>query len=73
MAEIRIRNTNEIIAGEENVRDLLSQFDVIYEHWNTDKIPNALHDNFTLNDEQKAEILNTYNAEIKELKRLSSI
>ncbi|MNW47073.1 Acireductone dioxygenase [compost metagenome] len=67
MAEIRIRNTNEIISGEENVRNFLSQYEVIYEHWDTDKIPDELRENFSLNDVQKAEILNTYDEEIKDL------
>ncbi|MGV2686249.1 acireductone dioxygenase, partial [Clostridium perfringens] len=34
MAEIVIRNTNERITGEENVREFLSNQEVVYEHWN---------------------------------------
>ena len=34
MAEIVIRNTNERITGEENVREFLNNQEVVYEHWN---------------------------------------
>ncbi|MBP1999787.1 1,2-dihydroxy-3-keto-5-methylthiopentene dioxygenase [Paenibacillus shirakamiensis] len=67
MAEIRIRNTNELITGEENVRDFLNQFEVIYEHWDTSKLPAHLQENFALTDEHKAEILAIFDTEIKEL------
>lgn len=67
MAEIRIRNTNEIISGEEKVREFLSQYEVIYEHWNIDKLPEHLQNQFILTDEQKNEILSTFDEEIQDL------
>ncbi|VTR46973.1 Uncharacterised protein [Actinobacillus pleuropneumoniae] len=39
MAEIVIRNTNERITGEENVREFLNNQEVVYEHWNMEKTP----------------------------------
>jgi 1,2-dihydroxy-3-keto-5-methylthiopentene dioxygenase len=67
MAEIRIRNTNERIAGEENVRAFLDKQQVLYEHWNTDKLPESLRDKFVLSDEEKQQILDTFDAEIRDL------
>ncbi|RUT35956.1 acireductone dioxygenase [Paenibacillus zeisoli] len=67
MAEIRIRKTNEIISGEENVRNFLNQFEVIYEHWDVNKLPAHLQENFSLTDDQKAEVLATFDTEIKDL------
>ncbi|MGG4553537.1 cupin domain-containing protein [Paenibacillus woosongensis] len=67
MAEIRIRNTNKIISGDDNVREFLSQYEVIYEHWDVSKLPAELQNNFTLSDEQKSKILNTFDAEIQDL------
>lgn len=67
MAEIRIRNTNEIISGDEKVREFLNQFEVIYEHWDVGKLPVELQNNFLLSDEQKSEILNTFDTEIQDL------
>ncbi|AJS58320.1 acireductone dioxygenase [Paenibacillus sp. IHBB 10380] len=67
MAEIVIRNTNERIAGEENVRNFLEQQGVIYESWETTKLPEEYQSNFVLNDDQKQEILNIYDGEIKDL------
>lgn len=67
MAEIVIRNTNERIAGEENVRAFLEKQGVIYESWETTKLPNEYQSNFQLNDDQKQEILDIYDVEIKDL------
>jgi 1,2-dihydroxy-3-keto-5-methylthiopentene dioxygenase len=67
MAEIRIRNTNERISGESNVRSFLETQEVLYEHWQADKLPAELQEKFVLTDEEKAQILSTYDGEIKEL------
>ncbi|MFC6332157.1 acireductone dioxygenase [Paenibacillus septentrionalis] len=67
MAEIRIRNTNERIKGEQAVGEFLAQFDVIYEHWDPSKLREGLREKFTLTDEEKQEILDTFDAEIRDL------
>ncbi|AWB44869.1 acireductone dioxygenase [Paenibacillus sp. CAA11] len=67
MASIRIRNTNTTITDENEVSNFLSGFDVVYEHWNPNKLPEDLKNNFLLNDEQKQRILDTYEEEIKDL------
>lgn len=67
MAEIRIRNTDERIQGEENVRAFLESQEVLYEHWNADKLPAELQDKFVLSDEEKGQILSTFDEEIRDL------
>jgi len=67
MAEVRIRNTDERITGEENVRAFLDSQGVLYEHWNPAKLREDLQEKFTLTDEEKQEILNTFDAEIRDL------
>lgn len=67
MAEIRIRNTNERISGEQNVREFLNKFEVLYERWDPSKLPAHLQENFALTDENKNEILATYDTEIRDL------
>ncbi|MFF2479461.1 acireductone dioxygenase [Paenibacillus sp. NPDC058071] len=67
MAEIRIRNTNERISGEENVRQFLEGQGVLYEHWDTSKLPAHLQEKFVLSDEQKAEVLSSFDTEIRDL------
>ncbi|MGG1311032.1 MULTISPECIES: 1,2-dihydroxy-3-keto-5-methylthiopentene dioxygenase [Cohnella] len=67
MAKIRIRNTGQLIEGEENVRSFLEKQQVLYEHWDTSKLPAHLKDKFVLTDEEKQEILTTYDAEIRDL------
>ncbi|WP_337101418.1 1,2-dihydroxy-3-keto-5-methylthiopentene dioxygenase [Paenibacillus sp. YIM B09110] len=67
MAEIRIRNTEQRISGEENVRAFLEQQEVLYEHWNTSKLAPELQEKFILSDEEKQQVLATYAEEIKDL------
>ncbi|WP_274650665.1 1,2-dihydroxy-3-keto-5-methylthiopentene dioxygenase [Paenibacillus humicola] len=67
MAEIRIRKTDERITGEQNVRDFLEKQEVLYEHWNPEKLPAALREKFVLNDEEKQQILSTFDGEIRDL------
>ncbi|WP_240419645.1 1,2-dihydroxy-3-keto-5-methylthiopentene dioxygenase [Paenibacillus periandrae] len=67
MAEIRIRNTNERISGESNVHAFLEKQEVLYEHWNADKLPADLQEKFILTDENKAQILSTFDEEIQEI------
>lgn len=67
MAEIRIRNTNERITGTDNVKAFLDRQSVLYEHWDAGKLPEHLHDKFSLSDEDKAQVLATYDAEIRDL------
>ena len=67
VAEIRIRNTNERISGEANVKSFLERQSVLYEHWDAGKLPEHLREKFVLSDEEKAEILATYDAEIRDL------
>jgi len=67
MAEIRIRNTEERIKGEENVRAFLDSQEVLYEHWNPSKLSEELQNKFVLSDDEKAAILKTYEEEINDL------
>ncbi|MFD7524695.1 MULTISPECIES: 1,2-dihydroxy-3-keto-5-methylthiopentene dioxygenase [Paenibacillus] len=67
MAEIHIRNTGERISGEENVRAFLDRQEVLYEHWNPNKLPADIQEKFILSDEEKAQILSTFDEEIRDL------
>jgi 1,2-dihydroxy-3-keto-5-methylthiopentene dioxygenase len=67
MAEIRIRNTNERIQGEDEVRAFLDRQEVLYEHWNADKLPEQLKSKFALSDTDKQDILQVFDSEIKDL------
>jgi len=67
LAEIRIRNTEERISGEDNVREFLNSQEVLYEHWDASKLPQELQNKFVLSDDEKAQILATFDAEIRDL------
>ncbi|GBF77891.1 acireductone dioxygenase [Paenibacillus sp. 598K] len=67
MAEIVIRNTQQRIKGEEQVREFLTNQEVLYEHWDASKLPAELKDKFILSDEEKSQILAAFDGEIKDL------
>ncbi|MFC5653718.1 AraC family ligand binding domain-containing protein [Paenibacillus solisilvae] len=67
MASIVLRKTLDRISGEENVKHFLKEQGVLYEHWDTTKLPEYLRDSFILSDEDKAKILETFDADIQSL------
>jgi 1,2-dihydroxy-3-keto-5-methylthiopentene dioxygenase len=67
VAQIRIRNTNERITAEAQVKAFLESQEVLYEHWDPNKLTDSLKEKFILSDAEKAEILATYDTEISEL------
>ncbi|UJF35994.1 1,2-dihydroxy-3-keto-5-methylthiopentene dioxygenase [Paenibacillus hexagrammi] len=67
MAQIRIRNTNERIEDQEQVKAFLDAQHVLFEHWEPAKLPVELREKFALNDEEKAQILSVYDEEIRDL------
>ncbi|MCG7407174.1 acireductone dioxygenase [Paenibacillus sp. ACRRX] len=67
MAQIRIRNTDELITGEENIQAFLEAQGVLYEHWDAGKLAPALRDKFALSDDEKQQILETFDVEIRDL------
>jgi 1,2-dihydroxy-3-keto-5-methylthiopentene dioxygenase len=67
MTTILLRRTNERLTGEEHVKKFLEEQGVLYEHWNTNKLPEDLQDKFVLSDQEKAKILEVFDAEIKSL------
>jgi 1,2-dihydroxy-3-keto-5-methylthiopentene dioxygenase len=46
MAQIRIRNTNERISSEQKVCEFLEGQEVVYEHWDTNKLPELKRQKF---------------------------
>ncbi|MDV6378780.1 cupin domain-containing protein [Sporosarcina sp. GW1-11] len=64
MATITIQETNEVIEGQEQVADFLTQHEVIYEHWAIDQLPTHLQEKFDLTDSEKEEILQSFKKEI---------
>ncbi|MFB3169361.1 cupin domain-containing protein [Neobacillus sp. 179-C4.2 HS] len=67
MANIRIRNTNKRLTKEQAVTSFLDKHGVLYEHWDMDKLSNKLRNQFLLSNEDKEEILSTYDDEIRSL------
>jgi 1,2-dihydroxy-3-keto-5-methylthiopentene dioxygenase len=67
MATIRIRNTNERLIQEQEVKGFLDEQGVLYEHWDMEKLPEELRDKFILSEKNKEEILNVFDSEIRSL------
>ncbi|MDZ5470538.1 cupin domain-containing protein [Bacillus sp. 31A1R] len=67
MAHIVFQNTKEEIRGFEEVLAFLEKNEVIYEKWDIAKLPTHLEEKFLLTDGEKAEILEVFAGEIKDI------
>ena len=67
MAIIKIQGTNETIEEQNEVATFLENQEVVYEHWDVEKLPETLREKFNLSDEEKQEILNAYKTEIEDI------
>ncbi|MFJ7678290.1 cupin domain-containing protein [Peribacillus sp. NPDC097264] len=67
MATIRFQETNEVIETNEEVQSFLETQGVIYEQWDISKLPAHLVEKYDLTDEDKQEILDAFQSEIKEI------
>lgn len=67
MATIHIRNTDQRISDETAVRQFLTDNEVYYDHWALDAIPLELREEFTLDEAQKEQILESLSPQIEAL------
>ncbi|MDT2047605.1 acireductone dioxygenase [Priestia aryabhattai] len=67
MANIRLHETDARIENQEEVASFLASNEVIYENWDITKLPENLREKFSLTDEEKEEILASFDAEIKDI------
>ncbi|WP_077214940.1 1,2-dihydroxy-3-keto-5-methylthiopentene dioxygenase [Bacillus dakarensis] len=67
MTTIKIQGTNEIIDNQEKVISFLEEQGVIYEQWDIAKLPEHLQEKYLLDEDEKAEILDTFKAEIEDI------
>lgn len=64
MAIIKIQET---IEAQNEVEAFLESQEVIYEHWDIDKLPEKLREKFNLDDNEKQEILKAFQLEIDDI------
>jgi len=69
MAIIKIQGTDTIIEAQNEVAAFLENQEVVYEHWDIEKLPQNLQEKFDLNDEEKQEILNAFKVEIEDISK----
>ncbi|MGG3622215.1 cupin domain-containing protein [Bacillus gobiensis] len=67
MTTIRIQETNEVIENQEEVIAFLQEQGVIYEEWDIEKLPERLQEKFLLDEDEKQEIINAFEDEIKDI------
>ncbi|MCY9001023.1 acireductone dioxygenase [Bacillus spizizenii] len=68
MATIRIHDeANTTIENQEEVASFLDSQEVIYEQWDIAKLPEQLSEKYDLTEEEKQQILNTFETEIKDI------
>jgi 1,2-dihydroxy-3-keto-5-methylthiopentene dioxygenase len=67
MANIKIQETNEVINNQEAVISFLQTQDVIYEKWDITKLPVELQEKYVLSDDEKQEVLDAFQEDIKDI------
>ncbi|MGD7092659.1 acireductone dioxygenase [Bacillus subtilis] len=68
MATIRIHDeANTTIENQEEVASFLDSQEVIYEQWDIPKLPEHLSEKYDLTEEEKQQILDTFETEIKDI------
>lgn len=67
MAIIKIQETSETIEAQNEVAAFLESQEVIYEHWDINKLPENLREKFDLSEEEKQEILEAFQVEIDDI------
>ncbi|WP_419960430.1 1,2-dihydroxy-3-keto-5-methylthiopentene dioxygenase [Psychrobacillus sp. BM2] len=67
MAIIKIQETSETIEAQNEVAAFLESQEVIYEHWDINKLPENLREKFDLSEEEKQEILQAFQVEIDDI------
>ncbi|WP_059173739.1 acireductone dioxygenase [Bacillus sp. FJAT-27445] len=67
MAWIKFQQRGQEVRGQEEVASFLESQEVIYEHWDVNKLSENLKENFTLSEEDKENILKTFENEINEI------
>jgi 1,2-dihydroxy-3-keto-5-methylthiopentene dioxygenase len=67
MAQLRFHDNEERVSDQQEVSTYLDSQGVIYEHWDISKLPSNLQEKYDLNDEEKAEIIQTFRSEIDDL------
>lgn len=67
MAIIKIQGTNETIEAQQEVAAFLESQEVVYEHWDINKLPEALREKFDLTDDEKEQILEAFRSDIDDI------
>lgn len=65
MAYLIFQKSGRRLDNQEEIHQFLSDNEVIYEQWDTSKLPEELIENYQLTDAQKDEVLKTFDSEIK--------
>ncbi|SHF14415.1 acireductone dioxygenase apoprotein [Seinonella peptonophila] len=67
MAQLRFHDTEERVENQAEVSAYLESQGVIYEKWDITKLPAHLRDNYQLNEQEQAEVIQTFRSEIDDL------
>ncbi len=70
MAYITFQSREDQIHNQEEVESFLNSQEVIYEKWDITKLPQNLVEKYALSDEEKGEILNSFESEIADISAL---
>ncbi|MRG28623.1 MULTISPECIES: 1,2-dihydroxy-3-keto-5-methylthiopentene dioxygenase [Laceyella] len=67
MAELRFHDNDQRVSHPDEVSTYLNSQGIIYEKWDITKLPARLSEKYNLDEEEKAEIIQTFRKEIDDL------
>lgn len=68
MAKLVFRNSGKTITEENEIKQFLSRYGVIYDRWGIDRLPEDIRKNYEIDEENSKAIIQAYEKELKELK-----
>lgn len=68
MAKLVFRSSGKTITDENEIRQFLSKYGVVYDRWGIDRLSEDIRKNYEVDEENSKAIIQAYEKELKELK-----
>lgn len=68
MAKLVFRNSGKTITEENEIKQFLAQYGVIYDRWGIDRLPEDIRKDYEVDEENSKVIIQAYQKELTELK-----
>ena len=69
MAKLVFRSSGKVIDNNEEIKEFLSKYGVIFDRWGVERLPKELKESYELTEDQEKAIINAYKEELEKLKK----